>query len=1069
LFSGLGYVTDIGQLLLRGDDEVIIPDLRLTKIVSNVKQRYVELIVNPPQNGCTRVIITPTSDQDFYKWTGILLLWSNLKTEGLEYKISVPSLDFFPGEENLLVCHFKVYFPMVKPKTQRKPSSSASALFTKTSKSLSASPSARDLADNKSDGSGSIGNLSTSSSTNNVSTLSLANDNTSPSPFCTDVYWQPVVGVLNQAGILELLNESDGSIIQSINLQQILSSRIRQIDHSLFDCPRVLYVQPSEGITSCSLPKARSQSDYYFYVYFGNQVDYDDWFTTLKSFTRKRIFSPTSLNISKSLRICRKIGLRIIECKYEKKSPRTNTNINNSPFSNAYVDIEFEKLAWARTFVAYNQKRPFWRDDFVFEDFPVRPPNLKLVVKNRLGTATQSRLNPKFDPVVGYVVISALELRESDNVEKWYPLVPGKDQKGAEYCSICIRINYEEIDILASEHYERIRQVLTADLTNNLTTQIADRIRDLNQLSDILLNLFQAENKCVEWIASLVGGELAKMKDTITNAPVYDTADFRYELDNTLFRGNSLVSKVLERYMKLAGRDYLDKVIGDFVRRAMDTNLAIEIDPSRIPPSSSVSGKPPELIAEINHRRLGRYVGQLWSAIRDTADELPYSFKIIFKRLRVDMAGSLQQDESVIFNAISGFIFLRFFCPALLNPKLFGLVRGHPNNYVQRTFTLIAKMLQGLANRVRFGLKEPWMCPMNSFIDAHEDEMFRYYREISLMNQTEIAGYPTQFDRPIKEQPVPSIMGETPSNPFLIDRYESYARLLKLWTESEAIREDSAISGDGMYDDDDDEDQQSKQQGEDVDEDEEGDLFDECEDNYDAGSDAMLPPQLGRPLSTDSGSSRFEESVMEVLEDRSNSLAPSKRSSSLRHSTTQPSIMTASGRREGNHHKKNTLVQIQEEALDTFELEMVATQHRLDNVKNSLLGPENVEEEDIEDIISYTYITYNSETGHITHSKYALAVAQAASEQQQFTGSPKPSQPKPDSEQQSPIAAPSSPSTPTNTTMNTTTASSPFLNKTGSTFDTTVDELGAELTEEDALSTKSNGHRLTKWMKFKRR
>lgn len=361
------------------------------------------------------------------------------------------------------------------------------------------------------------------------------------------------------------------------------------------------------------------------------------------------------------------------------------------------------------------------------------------------------------------------------------------------------------------------------------------------------------------------------------------------------------------------------------------------------------------------------------------------------------------------------------------------------------------------------------MCPMNSFIDAHEDEMFRYYREISLMNQTEIAGYPTQFDRPIKEQPVPSIMGETPSNPFLIDRYESYARLLKLWTESEAIREDSAISGDGMYDDDDDEDQQSKQQGEDVDEDEEGDLFDECEDNYDAGSDAMLPPQLGRPLSTDSGSSRFEESVMEVLEDRSNSLAPSKRSSSLRHSTTQPSIMTASGRREGNHHKKNTLVQIQEEALDTFELEMVATQHRLDNVKNSLLGPENVEEEDIEDIISYTYITYNSETGHITHSKYALAVAQAASEQQQFTGSPKPSQPKPDSEQQSPIAAPSSPSTPTNTTMNTTTASSPFLNKTGSTFDTTVDELGAELTEEDALSTKSNGHRLTKWMKFKRR
>lgn len=1084
------------------------------------------MIVNPPQNGCTRVIITPTSDQDFYKWTGILLLWSNLKTEGLEYKISVPSLDFFPGEENLLVCHFKVYFPQMKPQKQQQQQprkvSSAGGLFSKSSKSLNNSN------NNNTNNSGVPSPLPSSpssfysdntqrkpesspivseGSTENVN--GSGNEDQPSSPFQINVQWQPVVGVLNQAGVLELLNESDGSLILSMNLQQILSSRVRQIDYSLFDSSRILYVQPSEGVVSSSFSnnKARPASDYYFYAYFGSQIDYDDWVSTLKSFTRKRIFSPTSLNISKSLRITRKINLRVIECKYEKHSPRTNTNISNSPFNNSYVEVEFEKLVWARTFVAYNQKRPFWRDDFLFEDFPVRPPNLKLVVKNRLSNSTTQHtpppqhnklINPKYDPVVGYVHISALDLKESENVEKWYPLIPAKDHKEAEYCSICVKINYEEIDILASEHYERVRQILTGgDLGNkNLTTQIADRVRDLTQLSDILLNLYQAENRCVEWIGSLVGGEISKLKDSITHAPVYNSADFKFELDNTLFRGNSLVSKVLERYMKLAGKEYLDRVIGDFVRKAMDNNLAIEIDPGRIPPSSSVSGKPPDLIAEINHRRLARYVNQLWSSIRDTSDELPYSFKVIFKRLRNDLALNLHQDEPVIFNAVSGFLFLRFFCPALLNPKLFGLVRCHPNSYVQRSFTLIAKMLQGFANRVRFGLKEPWMVPMNSFIDSHEGEMLSYYREVTLMNtqasSSEVSsGFTTQqYDRPVKEQPVPSIMGETPSNPFLIDRYENYAKLVKLWTDSESIREDSAISADGMYqsdeeeEDEGDEENNNEENGEGVGEENTGNVL-----------KLQTPPQLSRPHSSASSntSSRFEETVMNVLDERNvkretlTSIAP-KRVSSLKQkpaSTDKKPIAVAttnSSGKKAQHRKKNTLTRIQEEAFDAFELEMIAIQHRLNSIKGNLLGPEMIPVEDIDDLIAYTFVTYNSETGHITHSKYAVAVAQAASQQQQFTGSPKPSKSnKISTADVSPINTPSSPAsattTPTSPRINnnstmTPSASSPFLNQTwGSSLENEHADNGLNIddNDEDKLSAKSGGgRRIAKWMKFKK-
>lgn len=65
---------------------------------------------------------------------------------------------------------------------------------------------------------------------------------------------------------------------------------------------------------------------------------------------------------------------------------------------------------------------------------------------------------------------------------------------------------------------------------------------------------------------------------------------------------------------------------------------------------------------------------------------------------------------------MSAFIFLRFFVPAVLNPRLFFIVSNPPDAKSQRTLTLIAKTLQGLANFSSFGQKEPWMLPMNSFV-----------------------------------------------------------------------------------------------------------------------------------------------------------------------------------------------------------------------------------------------------------------------------------------------------------------------------------------------------------------
>jgi hypothetical protein len=58
---------------------------------------------------------------------------------------------------------------------------------------------------------------------------------------------------------------------------------------------------------------------------------------------------------------------------------------------------------------------------------------------------------------------------------------------------------------------------------------------------------------------------------------------------------------------------------------------------------------------------------------------------------------------------VGGFLFLRFFCPAILAPHNFGLVDEPPCPEAQRHLTLVTKTLQNLANGMRFGTKEPYM------------------------------------------------------------------------------------------------------------------------------------------------------------------------------------------------------------------------------------------------------------------------------------------------------------------------------------------------------------------------
>lgn len=88
------------------------------------------------------------------------------------------------------------------------------------------------------------------------------------------------------------------------------------------------------------------------------------------------------------------------------------------------------------------------------------------------------------------------------------------------------------------------------------------------------------------------------------------------------------------------------------------------------------------------------------------------------------------------YTAVGAFIFLRFFCPAIVAPEVEGLVSTAPSKEMRRGLTLVAKIIQNLANNVLFGAKEPYMFPLNDFLTHEIYRVTTFLREISVCFQS---------------------------------------------------------------------------------------------------------------------------------------------------------------------------------------------------------------------------------------------------------------------------------------------------------------------------------------------
>lgn len=539
-----------------------------------------------------------------------------------------------------------------------------------------------------------------------------------------------------------------------------------------------------------------------------------------------------------SLRVSKKVLIDIIEAQFED---------GNTSDHKIYAEVVMWGLPWSRTALVDHTKNPFWKEAFA-ADLPILTQMIHILIKK-----TYNNQHGNSDKLLGTVYLTpdvlTKHLHTSTTMTMNYQAhesfgnmqildngslndivrLPVYDSSNLPIGRLLLNVTLREHHILPPTFYKPFENMLSKLPLKELIKFCNESIdaSEMENVSMIILDIMQSLNIEDQWFRALMEVELVNV-DKMTRK-VYvankrsngskqgDTNKSSNNVFNTLFRGSSIFSKSLEKYNFRIGQEYLEKLLGKFINKVYSENKNCEIDPryvklellaelknksaddsdleseSDFDLSVEEEKKRDKIIQERtqeNFNNLYGYMEDLWHKIYTTSNDLPAQIKEQLKHFRTKVELACDPDDKVTaLNCLSAFIFLRFFCPAILNPKLFYLSKNHHSGRVQRTLTLIAKILLNFANRQEFSVhKERYLVQMNLFLERHQDEIYDYFDKITGRKNDfnekilDLSHDVKRFDMGLSSNSAE----ELPTTPYLIDKYLRLTELVKILDHNKA-------------------------------------------------------------------------------------------------------------------------------------------------------------------------------------------------------------------------------------------------------------------------------------------
>lgn len=387
-----------------------------------------------------------------------------------------------------------------------------------------------------------------------------------------------------------------------------------------------------------------------------SQEAYQEWVNAIKPQCVSQL-SKAQTKVLK-LRELRSLNLQILEA-------------HRLPFKlvpQAYCSIAFNQVKIGKTRMK-STPDPVWEEEFVLDDVPPDVATLSITVLSRGKRNKESE--------VAELIIDLATLKNGSETEDWYPL-SGMTPMG-EWGSLRLRIRYLDDLIMPTDEYSPLQQLLLEPELASVQALSDLCHSDRIILATSLLRVFRHEKRETELIRILCQSEINHESETAT-----------------LFRGASLVTTLMDLYMRTECHSFLQSAISDTIARILDSKQSGELNPTKMDVNDDACTNAEFLLQILDH---------ITQSIFTSPEECPRAIRYICNCLQRSVVAKWPTERFVRTRVVSGFIFLRLLCPALLNPRQFNLISETLPTPTTRTLIMIAKCLQNLANLVEFGGK----------------------------------------------------------------------------------------------------------------------------------------------------------------------------------------------------------------------------------------------------------------------------------------------------------------------------------------------------------------------------
>ena len=191
----------------------------------------------------------------------------------------------------------------------------------------------------------------------------------------------------------------------------------------------------------------------------------------------------------------------------------------------------------------------------------------------------------------------------------------------------------------------------------------------------------------------------------------------------TLFRGNSLGSKIMAFCFKIYGATFLQGLLEPLIQDMIDNadGVSYEVDPARMETGE---------VLEDNQQNLAQITQRVFNAIVSSADRFPPQLRSMCHCLYQVLCKRFPQSIQNNLGSVGTVLFLRFINPAIVSPCEMGIVERQPPTKIKRGLMLMSKILQNIANHVEFS-KEQHMLVFNEFVQRNFEAGRRFFIQIA--------------------------------------------------------------------------------------------------------------------------------------------------------------------------------------------------------------------------------------------------------------------------------------------------------------------------------------------------